>query len=157
MNQDTWFFFILWNTCLFQKLHGAKPGCVEFKCMTLLVDDGNGVLWWNRWKTNCDFWIPGLSSKWEFKVNFGSSYDRDALNDFYDHRWQELTVSKHPFCPIWDMVHAVMVELRLEHGLLSNIASCKLFSPLCTAFSDLYTKLGALVFLVQGLEIFEEV
>ena len=58
-------------------------------------------------------------------------------------------MSIHSCRPIWDMVPAVMVEFQLEYGLLSNIASFKLFSPLLTAFSGLNTKLGALVSLDQ--------
>ena len=58
---------------------------------------------------DCDFWIPGLSSKWEFKVNFGSSDDKDALNDFCYHRYQDWTISIHSFCPI-----------ILGHGACSN-------------------------------------
>ena len=50
--------------------------------MTPLVDDRNGVLWWNRWKMNCDSWTPGLSSICGFNVSYRSSDNRDVFNDF---------------------------------------------------------------------------
>ena len=79
-----------------------------------------------------------------------------CLMIFCDHRQQDWSISLHSFRPIWDKVHAVMKELHLEHSLLSNIICFKIFSPLCTAFSDLNTKLGLLVSLDQGLDILKK-